>query len=405
MKKAAPQIDESPDNPIKVDEKESFGQDKGDHIERLLHLTSELVSANAGARLLAAGHDDENLDNALENMAYLLERLKRTTDKVCLTSVGTLFRRYRRLLQELANLANKQIELELNGVETEAHRLMLEKASFPTLLLMRLIIETAIESPQQRTEHGKPAKGKLKLASFYHEDSLIIELVHDGDATVWPYEGALPENHRFMPLDQVEHEFKDTLFSRDSIAEKADPIGEQIRTAFNALQATIDYEPNNAQGSTFTIRLPLKANIVDGLWIRTTSGHYLIGKENALECVEIDEKWARSLKNKSTIQLRDEALPCIKLGEVLKPQDASEDNIMLIVEFGGIKAALLIHEFMGETLVIAKPLPPHLSRFGIYGASTQLANGEEALVIDVPKLLSQMLSQQDDETVGNTMLH
>lgn len=157
-----------------------------------------------------------------------------------------------------------------------------------------------------------------------------------------------------------------------------------VRRNIQALRGAVEVATVDGEGSTFTIRLPLTLAIIDGFLVGVGKAAYVIPLDTVVECIELKNLPS----DRNFLNLRGEALPFIRLRELFEvPGEAPARESIVVVQFGGQRAGIVVDQLMGEFQTVIKPLGvmfPHLR--GI-GGSTILGSGEVALILDVAALV------------------
>jgi two-component system chemotaxis sensor kinase CheA len=143
------------------------------------------------------------------------------------------------------------------------------------------------------------------------------------------------------------------------------------------------------------IRLPLTLAIIDGFLVGVGDAAYVVPLEMVLECVELPEADRQTLAHRAYVNLRGEVLPFVRLRDhfAVAGNGSRRENIV-VVQYGGHKAGLVVDQLMGEFQTVIKPLGKVFSRVKGISGSTILGTGEVALILDVQALIQQAAERE-----------
>ncbi len=381
-----------------------------DRLDTLMNLVGELVIDRTRVSQLetdlAAKYEGDELVRGLGETAIHIGRvvteLQEHIMQVRLLPVEQVFNRFPRMVRDLARKAGKQVELVLEGQETELDRSILEGIVDPLTHLLRNAVDHGIETAEQRAAAGKPTTGRVVLAAKQEENRIVLEVEDDG--------GGIPvERVRAAALKKgVESEEvlaqmsdQDTLqliFAAGvSTAEKITAVSgrgvgmDVVRTNIQGLSGSVEVHTEVGKGTRFRISLPLTLAIIQSL-VTGVDEHILVIPLTAVaETYRCDTSEIRYIDTQPAINFRGSVLPLVRLGMLFDESFAfsvqdSENVTFVVVNTGGTRVGLVVDRLIGENEVVIKPLGSFFGDIpGIAGA-TILGNGRVALIVDVATL-------------------
>jgi two-component system chemotaxis sensor kinase CheA len=366
---------------------------QADKLDQLIDLVGEMVIAGAGANLLARRSGLSELMESTSVLLRLVEDIRDSALQLRMVQIGETFNRFNRVVRDGSRELGKNIELLITGAETELDKSVVEKLGDPLMHLVRNAIDHGIESAARRAEAGKPEKGSVRLNAYHDSGSIVIEVIDDG--------GGLPKDKiRQKAIDKglieataslSEQEIINLLFEPGfSTADQVTNISgrgvgmDVVRRNIQSLRGSIDVATIEGQGSTFTIRLPLTLAIIDGFLTSVGKAAYVVPLESVVECIELADVPER----RNYLNLRGEVLPFVRLREMFEVagEVPARQNVV-IVQYAGHKAGLVVDVLLGEFQTVIKPLGALFRHLRGIGGSTILGTGEVALILDVPALV------------------
>lgn len=387
----------------KAEEKQSI-RVSADKLSEMINLVGELVIASANTEATARQAEDDDLIETTAALSHLVEEIRDTALSLRMVEIGTTFSRFRRVVREVSRNLGKDIDLIINGGDTELDKIVIDKIADPLMHLVRNSLDHGIEMPEQRREKGKPAKGTLKLNAVHDSGSIVITISDDGNGL--PKEkilskalerGLIKPDHNLSDKEINKLIFEPGFSTADEVTDiSGRGVGmDVVRRNIDALRGQVDVDSTPGAGSTFSIRLPLTLAIIDGFLTRVGQHSYVIPLDMVDECIEYQTD-SNTYIDSNFINLRGEVLPYVRLGELFDDADISshsdkesnKENI-IVTNYAGKKTGFIVNELLGEYQTVIKPLGDVFKGLkGISGA-TILGSGEVAMIIDVPELVQR----------------
>lgn len=379
-------------------------------LDDLINLVGELVIANSSSFLLAQRSENPELMEANSLTARLVEEIRDSALRLRMVQIGDTFNRFQRVVRDVSRDLGKEIELTIVGAETELDKTVVEKIGDPLMHLVRNSMDHGIESPDERIKNSKPAKGSLKLGAYHDSGSIVIEVTDDGkgldrDKLISKAieKGLIKENQVLTDQEAYRLIFEAGFSTAAEVTNLSGRgVGmDVVRRNIESLRGTIDVESEVGVGTTIRIRLPLTLAIIDGFLVGVEDSSYVIPLDMVIECVELSEEDRMSCIDRNYINLRGEVLPFIRLREMFQHSEESvnRENIV-VVQYAGKKAGIVVDELMGEFQTVIKPLGKIFSQLSGISGSTILGSGEVAVILDVAALVARAAENESTIMVG-----
>ena len=381
-----------------------------DKLEELINQVGEMVIAGASATLLARRTQDGALHEAMSLMGRLVEEIRDCALSLRMVEIGETFNRFQRVVRDVSRELGKEIALEISGGETELDKTVVEKITDPLTHLVRNSIDHGIEPAEVRVSRGKPANGIIRLNAYHESGTIVIEVSDDGgglnrDKIL----GKAIEKGIVAPTQTLaDQEIYNLVFEPGfSTADQVTNLSgrgvgmDVVRRNIEALRGSIDLDSRPGEGTTFRIRLPLTLAIIDGFLIEVGESSLVVPLDMVVECLELSDSDRQSAETRRYLNLRGEVLPFIRLRELLaiEGEPARRENVV-VVQFGGQKAGLVVDQLLGEFQTVIKPLGQVFRHLRGISGSTILGSGEVALILDVPALVQQAASRENEQTAS-----
>lgn len=370
-------------------------------VDQLINLVGEIVITQSMMSLLG-----KSLEGALaekfQTVASELERNTREIQEAVMSirmlPVSFVFNRFPRVVRDLSSKLGKQIDLVIEGGETELDKGLTEKLVDPLTHLVRNSIDHGIESAERRSELGKNPTGKVTLRAAQQGGNIVISISDDGSGL--NRERILEkarENNIAIGENPKDEEVWQLIFAPgfSTAAAVTDVSGrgvgmDVVRRNVQSLGGRIDIESRAGQGSTFTIHLPLTLAIVDGMCVSVGEQTFIIPLVHIVESMQPAAEDIKTLAgDDQLLHVRNEYWPILPLYKVmqLEPQfTEANKGITVLIETNKYRFALFVDGLVGQQQVVIKSLEQHYKRVqGIAGA-TIMGDGSVALIVDVESL-------------------
>ena len=392
--------------PAEADKKLRSGQSVRVDIEKLdtlLNLVGELVINKTRLEQIGLSHRLADLTETIEQMDRVTTDLQAVVMKVRMVPVGQVFNRFPRMVRDLSRDLNKEVNLIIQGEETELDRTVIDEIGDPLVHLLRNAIDHGVESPAERQAKGKNPVGEIRLIAR-HEGNNVIIMVEDDGAGVNPdivKEKALEKGL----ITQAEAEKMDAAdavrllfvpgFSTAKVVTDVSGRGvgmDAVKTKIESLGGMVDVETKVSEGSKFKIRLPLTLAIIQALLVKVGEEIYAIPLGSIDSTINITPGDIKTIQNQEVILLRGQIIPIVRLDKVLNIPDApcadeAEELYVVIVHMGDRKAGVIVNTLIGQQEIVIKSLGKLLAGIKVMAGATILGDGKVALILDVGTLM------------------
>ncbi|UII20768.1 chemotaxis protein CheA [Fulvivirga ligni] len=372
-------------------------------LDELMDLTSELVTTQAQLSLIAEKLKAADLIDLSESFEKITRRLKDNTFSMCLVPVETMISRFRRLVRDLSNTLEKEVNFKVTGSETELDKAIIESISDPILHLIRNSMDHGLEQGNEREKLGKPAQGTLEFKAYHSGPFVFIQIIDDG-------KGIDPAKVRKKALqngleaakDQNDQEVLQMIFTPGfSTAEEVTDISgrgvgmDVVKRKIESLKGEVNIESTVNIGTTITIKLPLTLSIIDGMVVQISGNRYVIPLPYVDKCLEIKTNELTSAISQKQI-IDGMSLQLFHLRSYFNEEPYDEEITQVIkLNYNQRAVAISIDFIIGQFQTVVKPLSKHYASQPEFSGASVLGDGGIALILDINRLIQALINENN----------
>lgn len=369
-------------------------------IDTLVNLAGELVITQSMLTLIGnelGGELGERLKTALNELERNTREMQEAVMSVRMLPVSFVFNRFHRLVRDLSEQLGKNVNLVIEGGNTEIDKGMIEKLVDPLTHLVRNSLDHGIENPEKRRAAGKSEIGELSLKASQRGGSIVIA-VHDDGAGL-NRERILQkarENGIQVADNASDKQVWQLIFAAgfSTALEVTDVSGrgvgmDVVRKNIEALGGRIDIDSVAGQGASFEIQLPLTLAIVDGMSVSVGHQIYILPLVHIIESIQPQIEQLKFLSKERLIKVREEYLPLLNLYQLMEIEPHAhtpEQGIVVLLESNNKRFGLCVDALVGQQQVVIKSLEKHYRRIPGVSGATIMGDGSVALILDVESL-------------------
>lgn len=369
-------------------------------IDTLVNLAGELVITQSMLTLIGnelTGEIGERLKTALNELERNTREMQEAVMSVRMLPVSFVFNRFNRLVRDLSEQLGKNVNLVIEGGNTEIDKGMIEKLVDPLTHLVRNSLDHGIEKPDIRLAAGKAEIGQLFLKASQRGGSIVIAVYDDGAGL--SRERILQkakENGIAIAENASDKQVWQLIFAAgfSTAQEVTDVSGrgvgmDVVRRNIEALGGRIDIDSVQGKGATFEIQLPLTLAIVDGMSVSVGNQIYILPLVHIIESIQPQTEQLKFLAKERLLKVREEYLPLLNLHQLMeiKPKASTpEEGIVVLLESNHKRFGLCVDALVGQQQVVIKSLEKHYRRIPGVSGATIMGDGSVALILDVESL-------------------
>jgi two-component system chemotaxis sensor kinase CheA len=367
-------------------------------LDGLIDLVGELVVAQS---MVVQSPELEGIGNSqlarsLGQLRGITSDLQRTAMSLRMVPIGGTFRKMARLVRDLSAELGKEIDLKLEGEDTELDRNLVEELNDPLVHMIRNSVDHGIEMPDVRAAAGKPRTGTITLRAFHQGGVIVIQIGDDGRGlSVGRIFTKAVERGLVKPDDRLEPaEIRDLIFLPGfSTAEKVTGLSgrgvgmDVVRRNIEKIRGKVEVDSIEGGGSTFTMYVPLTLAIIEGLIVGVGQERYIIPTLSVRESFRPLPGAVTTVQGRGElVRVRGKLAPLLRLGRFLGTPAKTDDptqGIVVVVESGQDCRCLLVDDLIGKQEVVIKSLGEMFGRQNAFAGAAILGDGRVGLILDV----------------------
>jgi two-component system chemotaxis sensor kinase CheA len=334
--------------------------------------------------------------DAMAFQARVLNDLQRSVMKIRMVPVDQLFRRFPRIVRDVARQCGREVDLELSGQETDLDKGILDAIAEPLTHLVRNAVSHGIEPPEERRSLGKSPRGKIRLNAFHQGNQVVVEISDDGrgmNAEKIRAKAAelglitAQDASRLSDAEALELIFRPGFSTAEVVTEVSGRgVGmDVVQSVVHRLKATIHIETHAGQGTTFRLKLPLTLAIIKALMFWVEQRLYAIPLNAVNQIARTTEAEVHQVDNYEVLQLRNQVLPLLRLGRraALEGDRKSKKLFVLVITVGEKKYGLIVDALEGEEELVIKALDDQTFSTDLVNGASILGDGKVVLILNL----------------------
>jgi len=376
-------------------------------LDSLMNLVGELIIAE-NTVVNNPDLDDYELPH-FRKAALQLNRISRDLQDISMSlrmvPIEATFHKMVRVVRDVSQKQNKQVQLVMDGEDTEVDKSVIEHMANPMLHLIRNAIDHGIESPEERERQGKERTGIVNLRAYHEGGQVVIQVSDNGGGidrnrviAKAREKGLITQQHEFQNEQEVYNLLFEPGFSTASTVTDISGRGvgmDVVKKSIDGIKGRITIHSELGVGTTFAIRIPLTLAIIEGMLIRVGVQLFTVPLLSIRESLRTDlSAISKTIDGSEMVSIRKELVPVIRLHELFNTKaDFTEltEGILIVVEHGTYQFCLLADEIIGQYQTVIKGLSEFFGMArGISGTSI-LSNGDISLILDIQGIVDNFL--------------
>jgi two-component system chemotaxis sensor kinase CheA len=382
-------------------------------IDAVMNLVGELIIGKSMLNRTLTEFDQKHsrdplrakLADAMAFQARILDELHKCVLKIRMVPVEQLFRRFPRVVRDVAKQCGKDVALELSGQNTDLDKGILDALSEPLMHLVRNAVDHGIEPAGERLTTGKPARGTVYLNAYHQGTQVVIEVRDDGRGmdparlrTQAVEKGILKleEAKRLTDQDTLNLIFESGFSTAAEVTEVSGRgIGmDVVRTVLDRLKGTVHVSSQRGRGTAIQLRAPLTLASIQTLLFRVGGRLFAVPLSSVVEITRITAPEIHRIDQREVLRLRDQILTLVRLDHLsrlrsIDTQPVRKKHFVIVIGAAEKRFGLLVDSLVGEEELVIKALPSEIVSSDLVSGASILGDGTVVLILNVPAVLSR----------------
>ncbi|NEZ75514.1 chemotaxis protein CheA [Clostridium botulinum] len=366
-----------------------------ERLDKFMNMVSELVIHRTRLEQISTNHKLTDLNETLEQVARTTSDLQDLVMKIRMLPLDIVFNRFPRMVRDLSVELDKEMELIVQGADTELDRTVIDEIGEPLIHLIRNAADHGVEPREERVKKGKDPIGKIRLIAYQEGTKAVIKVEDDGGGVPVDKVKAKAERIGINTEGMSDNDIRNLIFAQGfSTNEKVTDISgrgvgmDVVKTKITALGGTVDLISEEGKGSSFIIRLPLTLQIIQALLVGVGNETMAISLGYIDRVIDYEKDIVKKTNNKEVIIYRGNVIPFVRVNEKLGLQESENDKkYIVIVKSGEKTVGLLVDGLLGQKEIVIKPFGKTLQGLKEYIGATILGDGLVTLILDVAALV------------------
>ena len=384
-------------------------------IDAVMNLVGELIIGKSMLNRTLTEFDQKHardplrakLADAMAFQARILDELHKCVLKIRMVPVEQLFRRFPRVVRDVAKQCGKDVALELSGQNTDLDKGILDALAEPLMHLVRNSVDHGIEPADERLPAGKPARGTIYLNAYHQGTQVVIEVRDDGRG-IDPValraraieQGILkPEEAKRLTDQETFNLIFESGFSTASEVTEVSGRGigmDVVRTVLDRLKGTVHVSSQKGRGTTIQLRAPLTLASIQTLLFRVGGRLFAVPLSSVVEITRITAPEIHRIDQREVLRLREQILTLVRLDHLsrlrsIDTQPVRKKHFVIVIGAAEKRFGLLVDSLVGEEELVIKALPGEIVSSDLVSGASILGDGTVVLILNVPAVLSRLV--------------
>ncbi len=383
-------------------------------IDSVMNLVGELIIGKSMLNRALSEFDQKHsrdpirakLVDALSFQSRVLDELHKSVLKIRMVPVEQLFRRFPRVVRDVAKHCGKDVALELAGENTDLDKGILDALAEPMTHLVRNAVDHGIESSEDRIATGKGARGTIFLNAFHQGTQVVIEVRDDGHGLDLDrirkqaiQKGLIKAEEAARLLDsEVTNLIFEPGFSTASEVTEVSGRGvgmDVVRTVLDRLKGTVNVISAPGKGTTIQLRVPLTLASIQTLLFRVGGRLFAVPISSVVEITRCAGQEIHRVDQREVLRLRNQVLSLVRLNDLkgihaVDPAKTAKKNFVIVIGAAEKRFGLLVDQLVGEEELVIKALPADIVASDLVSGASILGDGTVVLILNVPAVLSRL---------------
>ena len=387
---------------------------EANRIDAVMNLVGELIIGKSMLHRALTEFDQRHardparakLAEALGFQSRVLDELHKCVLKIRMVPVEQLFRRFPRVVRDVAKQCGKDVALDISGQHTDLDKSILDALGEPLMHLVRNAVDHGIEPADERLTAGKPARGTVYLKAYHQGTQVVIEVRDDGRGIDPAHVRQLAVRQGIVKAEEAsrltDQEALNLIFeSGFSTASEITEVSgrgvgmDVVRSVLDKLKGTVHISTQKSRGTTFQLRAPLTLASIQTLLFRVGGRLYAVPLSSVVEISRIHEQEIHRVDQREVLRLRDQILTLVRLENLsrLRAIDAEpqkKKHFVIVIGSAEKRFGLVVDSMVGEEELVIKALPSDIVSSDLVSGASILGDGTVVLILNVPAVLSRL---------------
>ena len=382
-----------------------------DLLDGLMNLVGELVLARNQLVRGVMETGDSALVRSAQRLGMITSELQEGIMKTRMQPIDHIWSKLPRVVRDLSTSLGKQVQLVMQGKETELDRSLLEAVKDPLTHLVRNAVDHGVEDPERRVAAGKSPEGTLTLRAYHEGGHVAVEVADDGAGLDVERIAQKAVENGIVRADQVT-----TMDRRDIMALVFQPgfstatkvtnvsgrgVGmDVVKTNIERIGGAVSVDSTLGEGTVWRLTIPLTLAIIQALTVDCGDQRYVVPQVAVLELVFIDGQTTKIeyASGAPVYRLRGKLLPLVRLDRALGLDVGADQGVyIMVLQADGRRFGLVVDRVLNTEEVVVKALNSRFKDIGLYAGATILGDGKVGLILDVSSLARRSHLTADSE--------
>lgn len=394
---------------------------RSEKIDQVMDLVGELVTGRSMIEQLVKNFErrhpkDELVSNFQKANTFIgrsLTDLQRSVMSIRMVPVEKIFKKFNRMVRDLARAGGKEIDLVIEGEHTEVDKALVDAVGEPLLHLLRNAADHGIETPAEREAAGKKRAGTIRVVAYHRDNDIVIRIEDDGrgmdasrilDKAVRTGVISAGEAERLDEKEALGLIFLPGFSTAERISDVSGRgVGMNIvKEVVTGLRGELTVKSEAGAGTAFTLKFPMTLSIIRAILVRIGEKLYALPMSSVVEITRAFSKDVSMVSGVETVRNRNRVLPLIKMrgtvGATTCKVRKDGKIFVLVLNHGDQAVGLVVDALVGEKELVVKAVDERWVATSMVSGASILGDGSVVMILNVASVV-QRASEGMESTV------
>jgi len=368
-----------------------------ERIETLNNFIGELTILQTVISQYQSKFQDITFSKDVRHLNKISKEIQEISMRLRMSPIKNIFSKLQRAVRDTSSQLNKEINLDIEGENTEVDRTVLNELTDPLVHIVRNAVDHGVEDQNARLKAGKDIIGTIKIKAYHEGNNLIIDIKDDGkgiDPAIIKKKALeksiIKENDEISDEEVINLIFHPGFSTKDEVSDiSGRGVGmDVVKTNLESISGEVDVSSSLGEGSLFRIKVPLTLSIIEGMIIQIKNKKYIVPLNQIEETINLSNFKREKIHDVGeSINIRGKTVLLKSLSELVERKTSEDaENIAILYKYNGSLVAFSFQEILQQQQIVIKQIGEEIKNKEKFMGVSILGDGNPSMILDLKKI-------------------